>query len=215
METINGRAKHGVVLVLLLAIGVVVFTEQSCYGRRVMEKKPTITIKPVQMRTINEMNNTIKKAEALHESLKGKLVFKTTVAKQEYVELLKTIQELNGKAKEIKKEIEELNNKKAELLEDVSELSRKAKELGKSIIVLSKQISDLEKDKENLKKDNDVLKEDVDNLETAKATIKAWFGGGMFTSITGIVLLVLKIMSQKKDIKLKQIQIDKIAKKKD
>jgi len=229
MKTINWRPKHGLSLVLLVAIGAAVFTGQSCYGRTVFERKPTLTIKPVQMKTINEMTSSISKAIKLHESLKSQLGFKTTSAEKEYEELSKAIQELTVKLEEIKKEIEELNNIKDKMLEEVNvlegekkalkaendELSRKAEELGKSIVELSKQVVDLENDKQNLEKNNALLKTDVDNLEKAKATIKAWFGGGMTTSVAGIVLLLLKIMSQKKDIKLKQIEIDNITKKKD
>ena len=227
MKAINWRPKHGVVLVLLLAIGVVVFVEQSCYGRQVFPR-PTVkeTFKG-QMSAVNDMSITIQRVEALHKSLKSKLVFKTRAAELEYDNLLKNIQKLNGDLKNIKEDIERLNNKKAELLEDVNDLEEKETKLGERITGLSTQVSELEETRKTLETENGLLKEnvgklegekvtlkaDVDSLEKAKATIKAWFGGGMFSSIIGIILLVLKITSQKKDIKLKQIQIDKIAKK--
>jgi chromosome segregation ATPase len=229
MKTINWRPRHCVSLVLLFSIGAAVLTERSCYGRTVLERRPTLTIKPVQLKTVNEMNGTISKAIRLHESLKNQLDFKNTSAEKEYGELLKAIRELRDKAEEIRKEVEELNSTRERMLEEVNvlegekkalkdeneELSRKAEELGKSIGELSNQVGELENDKKNLETNNALLKDDVDNLEKAKATIKAWFGGGMTTSVAGIVLLVLKIMSQKKDIKLKQIEIDNITKKKD
>lgn len=202
METINLRPKHGIVLVLLLAIGVVVFAEQSCYGRELVREKPRIIGRlPTKMISVIEMNKSILKAEALQRNLEKKGIYKGDTVPEALTELRNVIEALKAEAAAIERKIEELNNRKEEMSGEVERLE------GEKTTLVT------ERDK--LEGEKVTLEADVDSLEKAKATIKAWFGGGMFSSIIGIILLVLKITSQKKDIKLKQIQIDKIAKKKD
>ena len=255
MKAINWGPKHAVVLVLLVAICVGVFPEQSCYGRE-LYKRPTVkgTFK-VQMRAVNDMSLTIKEVVDLHKRLKSNLRFRTPQARKEYDKLLENIQRLNGDLKDIEEQIEELDNTKTRLLDDVNDLQEKEKELGERVTGLSTQVSDLEGEKKviedennellgdvndlrvdvndlegekkviegknnellvdvnDLEGDKEELNAEIESLESTKRTIMAWFGGGFGTSLTGIILLVLKITSQKKDIKLKQIQIDKIEKK--
>ncbi|MHC4692046.1 MAG: hypothetical protein ACYS67_04830 [Planctomycetota bacterium] len=230
MKTINWRPKHGVVLALLLVIGVAVFQEKSCYGTRKPLYKKDLTIKDRlvgQMIKIDEMSINIQKAESLLKSLEGSLGFRNPKAREDYAELVKTIQKLIGKPKEIKDEIQRLSKIRNDTLKEVNELKgdKKTLETEKEKLQREKDsieaennklvvdVNDLKVEKGKLQKDIGSLEGKVKSLETAKTKIKAWFGGGMTTSVAGIIFLVLKIMSQRKDIQLKQIEIDKKSKK--